>query len=373
MDNLTHTLVGAGLARAGLGRRAALACATLIVAANAPDVDVLSYAEGSTFALSFRRGITHGVPAMLVLPFVVAGAMVAWDRLVRARAAPGSERASFAALLPVAFVGLLTHPALDWLNTYGMRWWLPFDPRWSYGDSLFIVDPWLWLLLGAAAALGGLRGARQGALWLAVGAFTSWLVLTTPLAPPAAKVAWGVGVALVAAVWLSGRPLDGNRRVLAARGLLGAAALYVAASVGLHRAAADDVRASLLEGPGDGSEVVMIAPRPARPFQSDVLVAGAGGYVRGAHDWTAARPLALALHEGTAAVTTGPGVSHDEAMSAIAAARVAPDVARYLVWSRFPFWRVERSAAGYAVTVGDMRFRGRGGRLGGVQVEIRGS
>jgi hypothetical protein len=28
----------------------------------------------------------------------------------------------------------------------------PFDRRWYYGDAVFIFEPWLWLLLGLAAA-----------------------------------------------------------------------------------------------------------------------------------------------------------------------------------------------------------------------------
>ena len=88
MDNLTHSLVGAALARSGLERRTPIATATLVIAANAPDVDVLSYARGEWFALSFRRGITHGVPALIVLPWLVAGAVMAWDRGVRRRRSP---------------------------------------------------------------------------------------------------------------------------------------------------------------------------------------------------------------------------------------------------------------------------------------------
>jgi len=36
------------------------------------------------------------------------------------------------------------HPTLDWLNTYGMRWLMPFSGRWFYGDAVFIVDPGCW-------------------------------------------------------------------------------------------------------------------------------------------------------------------------------------------------------------------------------------
>src|SRR5690606_17097721 len=148
LDNLTHAPGGAAAARAGADRATPLATPTLIVAANAPDVDVLAYLGGPHFALAFRRGITHGWPAMLVLPFLVAGAFLWWDRRIRRRRDPSAPPAAPGALLLLAAVGVATHPLLDWMNTYGMRWGLPFDGSWSYGDTLFIIDPWIWLTLG---------------------------------------------------------------------------------------------------------------------------------------------------------------------------------------------------------------------------------
>ena len=56
-------------------------------------------------------------------------------------------------LLGLAALAVITHPMLDWLNNYGMRWLMPFDGRWSYGDALFIVDPWVWLALGGVLFL----------------------------------------------------------------------------------------------------------------------------------------------------------------------------------------------------------------------------
>src|SRR5690606_16926911 len=74
MDNLTHSLAGAALAAAGLRRTTPLATATLVVAANAPDVDAFVYFfRDEYYALAFRRGYTHGPLAMAMLPFVVAG------------------------------------------------------------------------------------------------------------------------------------------------------------------------------------------------------------------------------------------------------------------------------------------------------------
>ena len=150
MDNLTHTLAGAVLAKAGLDRRTPLAMPTLLVAANLPDLDVLAYLRDPLFALTFRRGWTHGVLAMAVLPLALASSMAAWDRLVRRRRRPDAAPAPFRELLLLSFAGVLSHPLLDLLNTYGVRLLMPFSGRWFYGDTLFIVDPWLWGLLGLA-------------------------------------------------------------------------------------------------------------------------------------------------------------------------------------------------------------------------------
>ena len=47
----------------------------------------------------------------------------------------------------VALIAMSTHPLLDWANTYGVRPFLPFHADWYFGDTLFIFDPWLDLIL----------------------------------------------------------------------------------------------------------------------------------------------------------------------------------------------------------------------------------
>ena len=84
MDNICHTLVGAALARTGLRRRTPLASATMMIGANFPDIDVLSVAFGNS--LAFRRGLTHGIPALIVSPFVLTGLILLWDRYQIGRA-----------------------------------------------------------------------------------------------------------------------------------------------------------------------------------------------------------------------------------------------------------------------------------------------
>src|SRR6478672_163897 len=75
MDNLCHTLIGAALGEAGLKRRTGLGNATLMIASNLPDVDVLIFATG-TPAVAFRRGWTHGILADALLPLLLTGAML---------------------------------------------------------------------------------------------------------------------------------------------------------------------------------------------------------------------------------------------------------------------------------------------------------
>ena len=165
MDNIAHTLAGVAMAEAGLRRRTGLATATLAIGANLPDVDALIYAVGSGVdALAFRRGWTHGLLAMVLLPFALAGVMLAWDRLVRRRRRPDAEPVDMRWLLVLAAVGIWSHPVLDLLNTYGVRLLMPFSGRWFYGDTLFIVDPWLWGSLGLGIAFSRLlRRREQGA------------------------------------------------------------------------------------------------------------------------------------------------------------------------------------------------------------------
>ncbi|MCB2066004.1 MAG: metal-dependent hydrolase [Erythrobacter sp.] len=164
MDNLTHSLVGALIGQAGLKRRTGLAMPALILGANLPDVDATCFLWLSgTEPLAFRRGITHGPIALVLLPLVLAGGLWAWDRLQAGRGRRPERRlpVRFGWLFALALIGCLTHPALDWLNVYGIRLLEPFSHRWFYGDVLFIVDVWLWLGMGLGLWLS-LRRERQG-------------------------------------------------------------------------------------------------------------------------------------------------------------------------------------------------------------------
>ncbi|WJY18118.1 metal-dependent hydrolase [Alteriqipengyuania flavescens] len=167
MDNLTHSLVGALLGQAGLKRKTGLAMPALIIGANLPDVDAACFfwLEGVEH-LGFRRGITHGPPALALLPLVLAGLLYGFDRwqASRGKRPEGRLPVRFGWLYALAFLGCLTHPALDWLNVYGIRLLEPFSSQWFYGDTLFIIDVWLWALMGFACVFS-LRREKRGGEW----------------------------------------------------------------------------------------------------------------------------------------------------------------------------------------------------------------
>ncbi len=159
MDNITHSLTGLMLARAGLGRTSERGgTLMLVLAANAPDLDGLALFGGNGAYLDYHRGIMHSLalsPAMAVLPLLIArwirGASFTWKTWV------------------ACWIGILSHLMLDSTNVYGIRLFLPFSKRMPHLDMTEIIDPWILLIFAlavAAPALSGLvtseiRGARS--------------------------------------------------------------------------------------------------------------------------------------------------------------------------------------------------------------------
>ena len=164
MDNLTHSLVGALLGQMGLKRKTGLAMPTLIIAANIPDTDAVAVLLGGQQHLAIRRGITHGPIAMVVLPLLLWGAMLWLDAWQTRRGKRPEKRLPVHKgwLLALAFIGCLSHPLFDWFNSYGIRLLEPFSSQWFYGDTIFIIDIWLWIALIAGVWIS-LRRERKGA------------------------------------------------------------------------------------------------------------------------------------------------------------------------------------------------------------------
>jgi inner membrane protein len=137
MDPLTHTLTGLFLSRAGLNRWTPRASAILMLAANAPDIDVVSAAGGSLSYLHYHRHLTHSLaamPVMAILPVLLVRGV--------SRKPVHWLGAFLAALIAVG-----SHLLLDWTNSYGIRLLLPFSGRWLRLDWTNVVDVWIWAVL----------------------------------------------------------------------------------------------------------------------------------------------------------------------------------------------------------------------------------
>lgn len=142
MDNVTHSLTGLLLARAGLNRVVAGATAVLLISANIPDIDIVALARGPLAYLQVHRGYTH---SLLLLPVMALFSVLLASALLR-RFIP----------LPVGVlvgcVGVASHLLLDWTNSYGIRLLLPFSSRWFHLDWDVLTDYLLWTVLGFAVA-----------------------------------------------------------------------------------------------------------------------------------------------------------------------------------------------------------------------------
>jgi inner membrane protein len=303
MDNLCHTLVGAAFGEAGLKRRTAYGNATLMIASNLPDVDVLVFATDAP-SIAFRRGWTHGILAQALLPVVLTAIVVLLSRWRRRSVQPESRRAGAPALdvrwtLALAYLGVVLHVLLDLLNNYGVRLLTPVSWQWFYGDSVFIIDPWLWITL----ALG---------------------------------------------IWFARR----RQRVRAPRYALAVAAMYIALMVLSARVARTIVVDHWRAQYGRDPVRVMVGPEPVTPRRRVVIVDAGDHYESGTFTWW------------PRTVTFDPmKVPKNDDRPEVADARGDRFVGAFLVWSRFPFWTLKPEGTGTRVTVADMRFMAAGRRF----------
>jgi inner membrane protein len=292
MDNVTHAFIGAAMAECAVPRGAVARTRTVflaagVVAANAPDVDLLytGLTEAPLGYLLHHRGHSHTLPGLAALGLLIwAGVrFLPWTR----SGVVETER-RWIVLIAVALLG---HLLMDTANSYGTHLFYPFSSRWVYGDAVFVLEPWLWVILGAGLALNARR------YWRALPAVLA-------LAPLAAVSALGLlqvrvlmamlGVAAVMAI--ATRAWDRQRRAAV---ILAVATTIFVLMPAVSRGAKTEARRSVLAmEPGEIVDIVSDA-NPGVPWCWSVLTLQKGRRVDdGAAEALVARRGTLSLLPG---------------------------------------------------------------------------
>ena len=163
MDNLTHSLVGLMLARAGLAKTTPHGTAMMVLAANAPDIDAVFWLGGTREYIEWHRSYPHAIafaPLVALLPMLLARVRFSWP--------------SFLASL----IGVFSHLLLDWTNSYGIPLALPFSRHRFRLDIAHVFDVWIWgILLGAVLVMALARRAHLGDRRLWAGAALAVLLV----------------------------------------------------------------------------------------------------------------------------------------------------------------------------------------------------
>ncbi len=151
MDNVTHTLVGVALARAGFNRKTRYATWAMAIGSNLPDGDIIAAWRGGINYLRYHRAITHSLIGVTVLGWALALIFYFFGR--RARQKPHVLPVNLKWLIAACWLSTALHLFMDYTNQYGVRPFLPFRGRWIALDIMPIVDPWLLLILALGLGL----------------------------------------------------------------------------------------------------------------------------------------------------------------------------------------------------------------------------
>jgi inner membrane protein len=165
MDNLSHSVVGlaAGefihrilpeepdVKRCHLRQRLLLSSCWL--ASNFPDLDLVltPLLPAPLGYLLHHRGHTHTL--LCALPQALLIWAMIWLLWPSARALLKQSRTTRWGLMLTLSVGLGLHMLMDYLNSYGIHPFHPYDSRWFFGDMVFILEPVFWVACGIPVAM----------------------------------------------------------------------------------------------------------------------------------------------------------------------------------------------------------------------------
>lgn len=160
MDNITHTVVGLGVGelvqrslpaepdQAGQRTRHRLLLTACAAASNFPDLDLFltKLLPEPLGYLLHHRGHTHTL--LYEVPQALLLVALLWLLWPNARALLRRSHHARVGLGAAVVLGFLLHIGMDFLNSYGVHPFYPFDGRWFYGDMIFIIEPVFWVAFG---------------------------------------------------------------------------------------------------------------------------------------------------------------------------------------------------------------------------------
>lgn len=397
MDNITHSLAGLVLANAATQLRARkvpaqaadlpafriAAAFTGIVGANLPDIDVvwsavlqLAGIYDMLLSLLHHRGYTHTLLAAVI------GVPLLWSLALRVHRSSSVQAANATSvraddrrrLFLLAAVAVLSHLCLDFTNDYGVHPFSPFVNAWTYGDTVFIIEPWLWIVSVPMLLRSSTRVLPRILLWsvLLLGLSLSWIV------PQVSTLAAVVATLGAAASLLLSRQVPPGAAALPA--VVGWIAVTLTFAIGTRAVRSQVHQAAAVRGAGDDAMQlvdVLLSPSPANPLCARVIVVETSATTyRLTTAWGSAAPqlvraewcsraagtdssrgaLNLPMTRATRAPTAAVAWQWSWSAPRAQLATLARENCRVSAWLRFaraPFWVM---AGADSVRVGDLRY-----------------
>ena len=394
MDNITHSLIGLAAGQfatrlrarhdpVGAEKNRLASWLVSAVANNIPDLDFLltPLTGGILGYLLQHRGYTHTLLLAPVQSFFILMLAWLWARRSKIKWSAGDRNW----LIGLALLGPVLHIAFDALNSYGVHPLWPFNDRWFYGDTLFILEPAIWVTL--TPLLIRESNSRSGkTLFAALLALGLGACIFTGFVP------WQLTLTLIAAsAWLLGLMFKLKAGARATAAILACTMLVALFATASARARTDVMELVLKEFPGTRLHDIALTPYPANPLCWSLwTIESQRGWYFARHGIYAAAPNMLGASEcpefrtspgTTFPLVPVPGPSRPELLWSVQfqaplgeLQRLAKDscqTAALLRFARVPAWT---KVAEGKTTIGDLRFdRGPGKGFARVTVPTKGA
>lgn len=177
MDNLSHSMVGLFVGEVVhrilpeskdpevQKRRRTLFLGSSVLASSFPDLDLILtplLAEPLGYLLH-HRGHTHTFLYLLPQIFLLMAILLIFPGVRRLLKSDPKVWKGWLWSLGISFV---LHIGCDFLNSYGVHPYYPWNSNWLYGDAVFIIEPVFWVTLGMAFGMTLVTPWRR---WVFVG------------------------------------------------------------------------------------------------------------------------------------------------------------------------------------------------------------